>query len=233
MSENRKGTKPNEQSGQAGMFGRGPGMGMGMPVVKAKDFKGTLKRLLRYLKPRQIQLLAVVVMAILSVVFSIISPKIMGKATTKLFEGLMMKLKGVPGAGVDFHYIEQILLLLIGLYLVSAVFGYIQQFIMASVAQQTVFDMRNDISDKLTRLPLKFFDSRTHGEILSRVTNDIDNISSTLSQSISQLITAVITLIGIIIMMLTISPWLTLISLVTLPLSAFITKAVASRSQNN
>jgi len=229
VSEDRQGTKPSGQSGHAGMFGRGPGMGM--PVVKAKNFKGTLKRLLRYLKPRQVQLFAVVVMAILSVVFSIVSPKIMGKATTKLFEGLMLKLKGVPGAGVDFHYIEQILLLLIGLYLISAFFGYIQQFIMASVAQKTVFDMRNDISDKLTRLPLKFFDSRTHGEILSRVTNDIDNISSTLSQSITQLITAVITLIGIIIMMLTISPWLTLIALVTLPLSAFITKAVASRSK--
>ncbi|MCK4259439.1 MAG: ABC transporter ATP-binding protein [Halanaerobiales bacterium] len=204
---------------------------MGMPVEKAKDFKGTLKRLLVYLKPHKYQLIAVFLTAVLSTIFSIVSPKVMGKAITKLFEGVMMKLKGVSGASVDFEYILQILLILGGLYIISAFFSYIQQFIMVGVAQKTVFDMRKDINDKLSRLPLKFFDSRTHGEILSRVTNDVDTISNTLQQSITQLITSAITLIGIVIMMLTISPMLTLICILTLPLYIIVTKAVASRSQ--
>lgn len=211
----------------------GPGMGprMGMPVEKAKDFKGTLNRLIGYLKPRKAQLLIVLIMAVLSTIFSIVSPKIMGKATTKLFEGIMLKLKGVPGAAVDYHYIGQIVLILVGLYLLSSFFGYLQQFLMADVAQKTVYDMRSQVNDKLSRLPLKFFDSRTHGEILSRVTNDVDNISSTLQQSLTQLITSIITLIGVIVMMLTISPLLTVILVLTLPLSFLVTKAVATRSQ--
>lgn len=216
--------------------GRGPGMGppgmaMGMPVQKAKDFKGTLKRLLGYLKPRKYQLLAVFFMAVLSTLFSIVSPKLMGKATTKLFEGIMMKAKGVPGAGIDFDAILQIILVLIGLYLFSALFTYVQQYIMVGIAQQTVFDLRKEVNDKLSRLPLKFFDSRTNGEILSRVTNDVDNISNTLQQSVTQLITSVITLIGVIVMMLTISPLMTLIAVLTLPLSFVVTKFVAPRSQ--
>ncbi|WP_460001757.1 ABC transporter ATP-binding protein [Paradesulfitobacterium aromaticivorans] len=204
---------------------------MGMPGEKAKNFKGTLKRLLGYLKPRRFQLLVVFFMAILSTVFSIVSPKILGKATTKLFEGIMTKFRHVPGAQVDFQYIAQILLLLVGLYLVSAFFSYVQQFLMAGVAQKTVFDMRNDINNKLSRLPLKFFDSRTHGEILSRVTNDVDNIATTLQQSLTQLITSIVTIIGIVIMMLTISPLMTLIAMVTLPLSFLVTAKIAKRSQ--
>ncbi|MHB1654536.1 MAG: ABC transporter ATP-binding protein [Desulfitobacteriaceae bacterium] len=217
--------------GHGGAFGRGPMGGMGVPIIKAKNFKGTLKRLLGYLKPRHLRLLIVFFMAILSTAFSIASPKILGKATTKLFEGIMMILKHVPGAQVDFGYIEQILLLLIGFYLFSAFFSYLQQYIMAGVAQKTVFDMRNDVSNKLARLPLKFFDSRTHGDILSRVTNDIDNISTTLQQSLTQLITSIVSIIGIIIMMLTISPIMTLIALVTLPLSFLVTALIAKRSQ--
>jgi ATP-binding cassette subfamily B protein len=215
--------------------GRGPGgggmMGMGMPVQKAKNFKGTLRRLVGYLKPKRAALLAIFSLAILSTVFSIFSPKIMGKATTKLFQGLIAKMMRVPGAKIDFDYIGRIILLLIGLYIISAVFSYIQQYIMASVAQRTVQDMRRDVMDKLNRLPLKYFDGRTHGEILSRVTNDIDTISTTLQQSITQLITSVVTIIGVVIMMLTISPALTGITIVTLPLSLIVTIGIAKRSQ--
>ncbi|MCM3340790.1 ABC transporter ATP-binding protein/permease [Paenibacillus sp. MER TA 81-3] len=203
------------------------GPGMSMPAEKAKDFKGTLKRLMGYLKPRKYQLITVFIMAVLSTVFTIVSPKIMGKATTKLFEGLM------TGTGIDFEYIWQILLVLIGLYLVSAMFSYIQQYLMAGVAQRIVYDMRKQVNAKLSRLPLKYFDSRTHGEILSRVTNDVDNISSTLQQSLTQLITSVITIIGVIVMMLTISPLMTLICILTLPLSFVVTIMIAKRSQKH
>ncbi|MFM1651061.1 ABC transporter ATP-binding protein [Brevibacillus sp. B_LB10_24] len=213
-------------------MGHGRGPGMGMPVQKAKDFKGTLKRLMGYLKPRRVQLTVVFLAAVLSTVFSIASPKIMGKATTKLFEGVKLKWEGVPGAAIDFHYIMHILLILGGLYLASAMFGYIQQFVMAGVAQKTVYDLRKQVNDKLSRLPLKFFDSRPNGEILSRAVNDLDNISSTLQQSLTQLITSVVTLIGVIVMMLTISPLMTLIVFLTLPLSLAVTKAIASRSQS-
>ena len=226
--------KSREERNAGRPFG-GPGGGhfgaMGRPVEKAKDFKGTLRRLIGYLKPRRYHLITVLIFAILSTIFSILSPKIMGNATTKLFEGLMMKLKHVPGAHIDFGYIQHIILILIGLYLASALFGYIQQYIMAGVAQKTVYDMRKDVYNKLSCLPLKYFDSRTHGEILSRVTNDIDNIATTLQQSLTQLITSVVTLIGIIVMMLTISPMLTLITLTTLPLYGVVTSIIAKRSQ--
>ncbi|MCM3727482.1 ABC transporter ATP-binding protein/permease [Neobacillus cucumis] len=202
-----------------------------MPVQKAKDFKGTLKRLVVYLKPYKLQLISVLITAIISTVFSIVSPKIMGKATTKLFEGLMMIFKGVPGAKIDFDYIGQIILLLIGLYILSAIFAYLQGYIMAGVAQKTVYHLRKEVEEKLNRLPLKYFDSKTHGEILSRAVNDVDNISTTLQQSLTQLITSVVTLIGVIVMMLSISPLMTLIVIVTLPLSFFATANIAKKSQ--
>ncbi len=204
---------------------------MAMAVEKAKDFKGTLKRLSVYLMPFRLQLLIVFFMAVLSTVFNIISPRIMGKATTELFEGTMAKLAGVSGAGVDFGYIRYIILILAGLYIFSAFFGYLQQYIMAGVTQKIVFHMRRDVNHKLSLLPLKFFDSHPYGEILSRVTNDVDNISSTLQQSLTQLITAVVTLIGIVIMMLTISPALTLVCFIVLPPSFIVTRVVVSRSQ--
>ncbi|HBK52686.1 MAG TPA: ABC transporter, partial [Syntrophomonas wolfei] len=163
-------TERKTQTSPMGAHGGGPRGGplgpMGRPAEKAKDFKGSFKRLLGYLKPRRFRLLVVLLFAVLSTVFSIASPKIMGKATTKLFEGLMMKLKHVPEATVDFNYILNILFILAGLYIISAIFMYIQQYIMAGVAQQTVYDMRRDVNLELFLLPLKFFDYRTHGDIL-------------------------------------------------------------------
>lgn len=211
--------------------GHGHGPGMAMPVEKAKDFKGTLSRLIQYLKPYKFQLIAVLFMAILSTLFSIVSPKIMGKATTKLFEGIMARMQGVPGASIDFAYIWDIITILLVLYALSSLFGYFQQYLMAGVAQKTVYSLRRDVNDKLSRLPLKYYDGRTHGEILSRVTNDVDNISTTLQQSLTQLITSVLTIIGVIIMMLTISPLLTLIAVLTLPVSVLAITSIAKRSQ--
>jgi ATP-binding cassette subfamily B multidrug efflux pump len=230
MSEQRQ-SQPQRPAGW-----RGPGGGapmIGVPVQKANNFKGSLRRLVSYLKPFKWKLSAVLLTAVLSTVFGIVSPKLMGNVTTKLFDGVMMKLKGVPGATIEFDYIRQIILILIGLYLLSAMFSYVQQYLMAGIAQNTVYMLRKDVNDKLARLPLKFFDSRPHGEILSRVVNDIDNISTTLQQSLTQLLTSVITLIGIIVMMLTISPMLTLIVVLTLPLSFLVIKAIASRSQTH
>jgi len=230
MSEKQTNTPPPRPGGFMGRGGPAGAM-MGPPVEKAKNFKGTFSRLAGYFKPRRFQLLAVVVTAVISTIFSIVSPKIMGNATTKLFEGIMGIAKGVPGASIDFQYILQIVYVLLGLYMLSAIFGYIQQYIMASVAQKTVYDLRKEVDEKLARLPLKFYDSRTHGEILSRVVNDVDNISSTLQQSLTQLITSVITILGVIVMMLTISPLLTLILVLTIPLSLVLTQMVAKRSQ--
>lgn len=213
-------------------FGRGAGPhNIGKPIEKAKDFKGTLRRLLTYLKPHRVKFIIIFLAAVASTVFSIVGPKVMGQAITKLFEGFLMKMKGLPNAAIDFKYILNIILILIGLYVVSAIFNFIQQYIMADVAQKTVYDMRKDINVKLSRLPLKYFDGRTHGEILSRVTNDVDVISSTLQQVLTQLITSVVTLVGIVVMMLTISPMLTLIAFVTLPLSFLATKVIAKQSQ--
>nr|WP_246294463.1 ABC transporter ATP-binding protein [Paenibacillus planticolens] len=204
---------------------------MGRPVQKAKDFKGTLRRLFSYMKPFRVSIFFVIGAAILSTVFSIISPKLMGNATTKLYEGSMAKLKGVAGAKIDFDALLQIVLILAALYVFSAVLTFIQQRIMVGVTQKIVFNLRKDISEKLTRVPLSFFDTRSHGDTMSRATNDVDTISSTMQQSLTQLITSVVTLLGIIIMMLTISPLLTLATIITLPLSIWGTKIIASRSQ--
>ena len=155
----------------------------------------------------------------------------MGLATTQLFEDMMQKTRQVPGAAVNYDYIFNILILLAILYIAGALFTYAQRYVMASIAQKTVYDLRQDVNLKLSRLPLNFFDSHPHGDLLSRVTNDIDNIASTLQQSLIQLITAVTTLLGVIIMMLTISPGLTLVSMIILPLSGWITRMIASRSQ--
>ena len=211
--------------------GRGRGPVMGMAFEKPKDFKGTFKRLLAYLKPFNFQLIVVVTAAILSTIFNTLGPMIMGKVTTELYEGVKRKIQGVPGAGIDFNYILKILMILGALYVTSAVFAYIQQFIMATVTQKTMYNMRNDVNKKLFKLPLKFFDTHTHGEILSRVTNDIDNISHTLQQSATQLITSLTTLIGIVIMMIIISPVMTLILIITLPLYGLVTRVVAKHSQ--
>ena len=214
-------------------FGRGPGghSGLTMPVEKPKDFKGTLLRLIGYLKPHRVKIYITFLAAIASSVFIIISPKIMGRATTKLFEGYLLKLQNVTGAVIDFPYIFNIIYILIALYVLNSLFTYLQHYLMVGVTQKTVYEMRKGISNKLSSLPLKFFDSKTHGEILSRVTNDIDTISNTLQQSITQLITSVVSLVGIFVMMLTINPMLTLITLFVLPASFLVTRIIARKSQ--
>jgi ATP-binding cassette subfamily B multidrug efflux pump len=212
-------------------------MGGAVPAEKPKDFTGTLKRLLVYFGPYRNTLIVILLCAVLGTAFNIVGPKIMGQVTTKLFEGIMGKFAaaylGKPAPSIDFVYIGKVILVLIGLYLTSALFNYIQQYQMAGISQKIVFDMRSDINEKLSRLPLKFFDTRTHGEIMSRVTNDIDTVGTTLQQSLTQLVTSVCTIIGVLIMMLTISPVLTLITLVTLPVSFLATANIAKLSQRN
>ncbi|WP_342504991.1 ABC transporter ATP-binding protein [Sporosarcina sp. FSL K6-2383] len=228
MSEDKK-SRP--QGGAQVGFGGGGHMMMGKQ--KAKDFKGTLRRLIGYLKPRRNQLLIVLFAAILSTVFSVVGPKIMGNAITELFEGAYGKFTGVPGAAIDFHVIGNLLLLLGGLYVISSLFSYIQQYIMSSVAQETVYDLREDVNGKLEKLPLKYYDGHPVGDTLSRVTNDIDTIGSTLQQSLTQFITSFVTIVGILAMMLYISPVLTLIALVSLPLSMFGILPILKRSQKH
>ena len=217
--------------GPMGGFGRGPMGMMGMPVQKAKNFRATLFRLLGYFRRQKLRLLAVLAAAILGTVFNIVGPKILGLAITRLFEGFILKLRHVPGAAIDFPYIAHVLEILAGLYVISAIFTYVQAYIMAGVAQHTVYAMRRQVDEKLGRLPLKFYDSRPHGDILSRAVNDMDNISNTLQQSLTQLITSVVTLVGVVVLMLTISPVLTLVVAVTLPLSIITTTMIAKRSQ--
>jgi ATP-binding cassette, subfamily B, multidrug efflux pump len=226
-------SKEKQPPRRSGGPGHGPGGMMMAPGEKPKNFKKTLRRLLVYLKPRRNKLIAVFIAAILSTVFMIVGPKIMGTAITELFEGAYGKFMNRPGAAIDFGRIGEILLLLAGLYIISSLFTYIQQFIMSTVAQDTVYDLREDVNKKLEKLPLKYFDGRPNGETLSRMTNDIDTIGSTLQQSLTQFITSIVTLIGIIIMMLTISPLLTAIALVSLPLSIFVIGPVLKRSQKH
>lgn len=226
MSETRTQNSPRAR----GPMAFGP-HGMGMPVQKAKDFRGTLKRLARYFVPEKYNLVVVLIAAIMSTIFNIVGPKILGLATTKLFDGVTMKLQGVAGASIDFAYIMNILIILGVLYVSSSLFGYVQQYVMAGVAQRTVYTLRKQVEAKLDRLPLKFFDSRTHGEIMSRAVNDLDNISNTLQQNMTQLITSVVTVVGVIAIMVSINIWLTLVVLITLPLSMVVAMVIAKRSQ--
>ena len=230
MSQNHSAQAQRGGPGGGGMMFGGRG-GFGMPVQKAKNFRGTLFRLLGYFKPQKYYLIAVLVAAILSTAFNIVGPKVLGLAITKLFEGFVLKLRHVPGASIDFAYIDRILLILAGLYIISSLFMYVQQYIMAGVAQRTVYHMRREVDEKLAHLPLRYYDSRTHGEILSRAVNDMDNISNTLQQNLTQFITSVVTVIGVVVMMLTISPLLTLVVAITLPLSIMVTTVIAKRSQ--
>jgi ATP-binding cassette subfamily B multidrug efflux pump len=227
MSDERM--KLKTQAPPAGIFGRGPMGGFGMPVQKAKDFKGTLRRLTGYLRPHQTGLTVVIGAGVIATLFSVIGPKLLGKATTKVFEGYLARAAG--RGGIDFAYVGSMLTWLAILYVVSATFLYVQQYLMSSIAQNTVFALRRDVEAKFSRLPLKFFDSRTHGEILSRAVNDLDNISSTLQQNLTQLISSVLSVLGIIIMMLTISWIMTLVVLITLPLSVTIVATIAKRSR--
>ena len=205
--------------------------GLGVPTQKAKDFKGTLRRLAGYLRPHRNQMVVIVVAGAIGTVFSVVGPKVLGLATTKIFEGYLARQAGVPGAGIDFSYIGRILTTLIGLYLVANAFQYLMQYLMAGVAQKTVYALRQEVEAKFDRLPLKFFDSRTHGELMSRAVNDLDSISGTLQGNLTQLLTSALTLIGVVVMMLTISWILTVTIVLTLPLSIVIVARIAKRSQ--
>lgn len=207
---------------------RGPGHGP-MPGEKAKDFKGTMKKLMGYMGKYKIALLFVVIFAIGSTVFNIIGPKILGKATTEIFTGLVGKISG--GSGIDFAKIGRILATLLCLYLCSAFFSFIQGYIMTGVSQKLTYRMRREISEKISRLPMNYFDKLTHGEILSRITNDVDTLSMSLNQSATQVITSVTTIIGVLIMMLSISPLMTVIALLILPLSMGLISVIVKRSQ--
>ncbi len=212
--------------------GGGPGMhGGGVPVEKAKNFKQAFKRLIGYLARKKGALITVIILASLSAAFAIIGPKILGNATTEIFKGIMLKNAGMPGAGIDYDTIGRMILIVISLYLVSGILSYVQQYIMAGTAQKIVYGMRNEVKDKLSKLPLKYFDSRTHGEILSRITNDIDTIGNTLQQSVTQVITSVTTVIGVAVMMLTISGLMTLVTIVVIPLVMVIAQFIIKRSQ--
>lgn len=212
---------------------RGPMGGHGMRGAgeKAKDFKGTMKKLASYLKPYTLSIIIVFIFAIGSAAFSIVGPKILGNVTTEIFSGLMDKVKGVADGGIDFSYIANTLLLLLGLYLISALFSFIQTFVMTGVSQKVSYNMRKDISEKINRMPLKYFDTKTHGEVLSRVTNDVDTVSQTLNQSLSQMLTAITTLIGVLIMMISISGVMTVAALLILPLSMGLIFGVVKKSQ--
>ena len=199
-------------------------------LEKAKDFKGTTKKLIKeYLSKYKIALIIVFIFAIGSTIFTIVGPKILGNATTEIFNGIVGKISG--GTGIDFGKIGKILLTLIGLYVISALFSFIQGFTMTGVAQKITYKLREDISKKINRLPMKYFDKKTHGEVLSVITNDVDTLSANLNQSITQIITSICTLIGILVMMFSISWQMTLISLVILPVSALLVKNIVGKSQ--
>lgn len=203
-----------------------PGMGGG---EKVKDFKGTISKLVRYSRKYLPAVIVVMVIAVFSTVFNVVCPKVLGKATTALSEGIMRKINGI--GGIDFTYIGKILLFCLGLYLLSVLFNFTQGIIMTGITQKLCYKMRKDVSEKINRMPLKYFESRTYGEVLSRITNDIDTMGNGLNQSITQLITSVSTVIGVFIMMLTISPLMTMIAIIILPISVALMGIIIKKSQ--
>jgi len=254
MMMGRPGNRPGARPGGGGF------MGMGMPVEKSKDFRGTFRRLVARLRPERVTIAIVAVLASASVVFSVIGPKLIGNATNVIFEGVIgktlpagitkdqavavLRLHGqgqladmlsgtnvVPGAGVDFTQLAQILLFAAVVYVLAALLGWLQQYLMAGVAQRTVYGLRREVEAKLARLPLRYFDSHPHGDMLSRVTNDVDNIATTLQQGMSQLLTSFLTVVGVLAMMLWISPLLAGISILMIPLTLIVTVVIAGRSQ--
>lgn len=209
-------------------MGHGPMHGMGAGE-KAKDFKGTPKKLLHYLSMFKVQMFFVFLFAVGGTVFNIVGPKILGKATTEIFNGLVSKVSG--GAGMDFEKIGEILLFTLGLYVISAAFSFIQGYLMSGISQKTTYRLRKEISEKINRMPMNYFDTKTHGEVLSRVTNDVDTLGQSLNQSATQMITSVTTLIGVLVMMLSISPLMTLVALLILPVSMGLISGIMKRSQ--
>lgn len=227
MSKNET-MKKGSVSGR-GSMGHGPMAGVG---EKAKNFKGTMKKLISYLKPFTASIIVVIIFAIGSAAFSIIGPKVLGKVTTNIFEGLVGKITG-SGVGIDFEYIGRILLILLGLYVISTLFSFVQGFIMSGVTQKVSYNLRKEISEKINRMPLKYFDNKTHGEVLSRVTNDVDTVSQNLNQSMTQVITSITTLIGVLIMMISISGIMTGATLLILPISMLLISIVVKKSQKH
>jgi ATP-binding cassette, subfamily B, multidrug efflux pump len=220
------GPGPQQRRGPGG-GGHGP-MAM-MPGEKARDFRGTMRKLIEYLRAYRLQVIIVFFFAIASTTASIVGPKILGQATTKLFEGVMAQLSNK--GSIDFYYIGRIVLITLGLYLASLLFGYIQGWIMASVSTNITYRFRRDISEKINRMPLRYFDRTTHGEVLSRITNDVDTVNQTLSQSLTQIITSVVTVIGVFVMMLSISWLMTLAAMIVIPLSLLAVMLIVSQSQ--
>lgn len=212
-----------------GFMGRGGGPMAMMKGESARDFAGTMRKLLRYMGPYKAVTLLAILLAIASTAFSIYGPKILGNATTKLFEGVLSQMGG--SGGIDFETIGNILLTALGLYVLSAVLAYIQGWVMTSVAVNITYRFRRDIAEKINRMPLRYFDGTNHGEILSRVTNDVDTVNQTLSQSLSQIITSVVTVLGVLVMMITISWQMTLVALLILPVTLILVRFIVSRSQ--
>ena len=210
--------------------GMGPGRGM-VPGEKAKDLKGALGKILRYMGKYKIAVVFVMIIAACSTVFSVLGPKVLGKATTGLAEGLMAKVAGT--GGIDFSYIGKVLLFVLGLYLLSSVLSFVQGWIMTGITQKICYRMRKEITEKINRMPMKYFESRTYGEVLSRITNDVDTLGMGLNQSVTQIITSTATIIGVLVMMLSISPLMTLIALVVLPVSGLCVSLVVKKSQKH
>ena len=214
-----------------GPMGGGPMGGMGRGGEKAKDFKKTMKTLAQYLKSYKLSIIMVIIFAIGSAAFSIVGPKVLGKATTEIFNGLVKKVTTTNAEGINFTRIGQIILFLVGLYLISVIFSLVQGWVISGVAQKVSYNMRKEISEKINRMPLRYFDTKTHGEVLSRVTNDVDTVSQTLNQSLSQILTSVTTLVGVLIMMFSINWIMTLASLIVIPISAGLIAFVVKKSQ--
>ena len=210
--------------------GMGPGRGV-VPGEKAKDLKGALGKILRYMGKYKIAVVFVMIIAACSTVFSVLGPKVLGKATTGLAEGLMAKVAGT--GGIDFSYIGKVLLFVLGLYLLSSVLSFVQGWIMTGITQKICYRMRKEITEKINRMPMKYFESRTYGEVLSRITNDVDTLGMGLNQSVTQIITSTATIIGVLVMMLSISPLMTLIALVVLPVSGLCVSLVVKKSQKH
>ena len=208
----------------------GPGRGMA-PGEKAKDLKGAIGKILRYMGKYKIAVVFVMIIAACSTVFSVLGPKVLGKATTGLAEGLMAKVAGT--GGIDFSYIGKVLLFVLGLYLLSSVLSFVQGWIMTGITQKICYRMRKEITEKINRMPMKYFESRTYGEVLSRITNDVDTLGMGLNQSVTQIITSTATIIGVLVMMLSISPLMTLIALVVLPVSGLCVSLVVKKSQKH
>jgi ATP-binding cassette, subfamily B, multidrug efflux pump len=250
------GGRPGGPGGPRGMMG----MGMGLPPAKPKDFNGSFRRLLRRLRPERRLLVLVIALAVVSVTFAILGPRIMGQAVNLIFEGsissqlpagvtqaqvlaglqaqgqtqladMLSSMTLTPGQGIDFTALATVLLTLVGVYVLSSIFSWLQAYVMAGVTQRTVLRLREDVDDKLGRLPLRYFDSHPRGDLLSRVTNDIDNIGQSLQQSLTQIVTSLLTIVGVLIMMLLISPMLALVSLLAVPASLFVTIVIVTRSQ--